>query len=207
MKTLLFLFAFTMYSGLVLSNKTTITNSGFTFTPDSINISISDTVEFQIASMHNVVEVSQATWNANGNSPLPGGFTLPFGGGQLTGLTTGVHYYVCSPHASLGMKGRIFVNSGLGIHSIETNNWTISINPNPTNGKFSFSFQESVINGVTTEEKRVDIYNFLGEKIISQTNLHPQTVYELDLTPFADGIYFLSIISGIKNTTVRIIKR
>lgn len=56
-----------------------------------------------------------ATWSVNGNTPLSGGFTRPFGGGLLTpstGLTVGTHYYVCSPHASSGMKGIIVAAAG-----------------------------------------------------------------------------------------------
>jgi plastocyanin len=207
MKTLLLFSAFVLYAVLALPSKITITNSGFTFTPDSIGISVNDTVVFQIASIHTALEVSEATWNANGNTPLPGGFSLGFGGGQVTGLTAGVHYYVCSPHVSLGMKGRIFVTSGLGINITETRNGKISITPNPTKGKFSLYYQESDMHGDATQEIKLDIYNFLGEKIFSQTNLQPQMSYELDLTSFPEGVYFLSIINDRKTNTVRIVKR
>lgn len=87
----------------------TVTNSGNTFSPSTVTITQGDTVLFQLAGAHNAQEVSQTTWNANGNSPVIG-FQTNFGGGTVTGLTTGTHYYVCSPHASMGMKGRIIVN-------------------------------------------------------------------------------------------------
>lgn len=90
----------------------TITASGFTFSPASITIANGDSVNFSIASSHNVVEVSFATWSASGSTPLVGGFSLPYGGGLLTsstGLTLGTHYYVCTPHAGMGMKGIIIV--------------------------------------------------------------------------------------------------
>jgi hypothetical protein len=55
--------------------------------------------------------VSQATWNANGTTPLPGGFSVPFGGGMVlpSQLGIGTHYYVCQAHVSFGMKGKIIV--------------------------------------------------------------------------------------------------
>jgi hypothetical protein len=168
---------------------------------------VGDTVVFQIASIHTVLEVSQATWNANSNTPLPGGFSLGSGGGQLPGLTTGVHYYVCGIHYAMGMKGRIFVNSTSGINTTETRNGGISIYPNPTNGKFFLRYKESGIHGVATQEIRLDVYNFLGEKIISQTNLQPESSYELDLTSFPDGVYFVSIVNGRKTNSIRIEKR
>jgi hypothetical protein len=53
----------------------------------------------------------------------------------------------------------------------------------------------------------MDIYNFLGGKIFSQSQLQPQTEYEFDLTPFPAGVYFISISNGRKADAVRIVKR
>ncbi len=89
----------------------TITNSGNTYTPNNLTIIEGDDILFSIASNHNAVQVSQTTYNANGNTAMPGGFSVPFGGGTVTAsaLPVGTYYYVCSPHASLGMKGTITV--------------------------------------------------------------------------------------------------
>ncbi len=88
-----------------------VTNSGFTFSPSTITINPGDDVNFNLDVIHDAVEVSQSTWNANGNTPLAGGFQLSFGGGLVPSskLGVGTHYYVCSPHASSGMKGTIIV--------------------------------------------------------------------------------------------------
>lgn len=95
----------------------TVTNSGLTFSPAAITINEGDSVRFTISSTHNVREVSQATYQANGSTALSGGFSLPFGGGLLlpAQLTAGMHYYVCSPHAGAGMKGTINVLPASGI--------------------------------------------------------------------------------------------
>ena len=91
-------------------------------------------MNFTLAASHNVVEVSQSTWNANDNTALPGGFQTPFGGGLVlpAKLGTGTHYYVCSPHASLGIKGIIIVqdNSGIADNKLQAG---ISVYPNPAN--------------------------------------------------------------------------
>ena len=89
----------------------TIGTSGFAFSPAALNISLGDTVVFSIGGTHNAVEVDQGTWTSNGNTPLSGGFSVPFGGGMVILTGVGTHYYVCSPHASLGMKGTITVTS------------------------------------------------------------------------------------------------
>src|ERR1035437_5829805 len=102
MKKKLFFSAFALYSGIALCTTVTIVNSGFTFSPASVTINTGDSIKFVLASAHDIVEVSQTTWNASGNTPLSGGFTTPFGGGLVlpAGLAAGTHYFVCSPHAS-----------------------------------------------------------------------------------------------------------
>ena len=97
-----------------------ITNSGTAFTPDSITINILDTVEFSLGNFHNAVEVSKAAYLA-GDTTSNGGFRLPFGGGKVAFHTLGVHYYVCQPHASIGMKGVINVVATPGTHVISNN--------------------------------------------------------------------------------------
>ena len=111
------LFPATILTGFLLSHSTTfsVTNSSFTFAPASTTIITGDTVNFTLASIHNVREVSLATYNANGTTALTGGFSVAFGGGKLTGVAVGTHYYVCSNHASMGMKGQIIVQSSVGI--------------------------------------------------------------------------------------------
>ena len=207
MKKLLLISVLALYSGLVLSNKVIVINSGFTFSPDSISITTTDTVVFQISSIHTALEVSEATWNENGNTALPGGFSLPSGGGQLTGLTTGLHYYVCSIHNAMGMKGRIYVNSASGINNTGTSSEKICIYPNPTSGKFSIRYEGSGIYKGAVQEIKLDIYNFLGEKIFTRAGLNLQNEYDIDLTSFPAGVYFLSIFDGIKSDAVRIVKR
>ena len=104
-----------------------VTNVGFTFSPDNLSISAGDTVHFQLAGSHNIVEVSQATWNANGNTSN-GGFSLGFGGGKVKLSTPGTYYYVCSPHSGSGMKGVIVVNPT----NITENDFTNDVKVYPT---------------------------------------------------------------------------
>ena len=96
-------------SSLLFADTVVISNSGLTFTPDSVTLNEGDTISFSIGASHNVVEVDSTTW-ANNGSTSNGGFQLSFGGGDIEGgLQAGTYYYVCSPHASQGMKGIIMV--------------------------------------------------------------------------------------------------
>jgi plastocyanin len=89
----------------------TIANAGSTFSPNTISIFAGDTVVFTLATLHNAVEVAQSTWNANGTTALPGGFSVPFGGGTTVLNAIGTHYFVCSNHGAFGMKGIITVSA------------------------------------------------------------------------------------------------
>jgi plastocyanin len=88
----------------------TVTASSYSFNPTVLTITQGDSVNFHLANIDDVVEVSLATWNANGNDLMPG-FSLPYGGGTLhsSQLSVGTHYYVSSLHSTLGMKGIIVV--------------------------------------------------------------------------------------------------
>lgn len=100
-----------MVGGLQAQTTYVVSNSGLNFTPADITIQEGDTVDWQIASNHNVVEVSQMTHSTNGTAALPGGFSLPFGGGKIAFDNAGTYYYVCVPHASASMKGTITVTA------------------------------------------------------------------------------------------------
>ena len=87
----------------------TITNSGLTFSPDTLQVTIGDNISFNISASHNAVEVSETTFNNNG-STSNNGFNIPYGGGSWTADSIKTYYYVCQPHVSMGMKGVIIVS-------------------------------------------------------------------------------------------------
>ena len=169
-----------------------ITNTvTFAFSPATITITLGDSVNFQLAAIHNVVEVSLATWNVNGITPLPG-FSTPFGGGLVlpAQLTVGTHYYVCQNHVALeGMKGTIIVQNPTGItdNSVLEN---IRIYPNPSNGILKLEY-----NGTQFDKDcGLEIYNVKGEKIYQSVALNP--ISEIDLSYQSRGIYFVKIHKG-----------
>lgn len=180
------------------STKWTIVNSGLTFSPSTLSISSGDSINFSLASVHNALEVSEATWNANGNTALPGGFALPFGGGIVlpVQLTVGTHYYVCEPHASLGMKGTITVLSTTGIEDFLSAN-KFSVYPNPTNGLLSIKTEG---NSPGSEYR---IINLLGKQV-TRGLLYSNTT-QVDMNQFSPGVYFVELV-GKRNQSLKVIK-
>lgn len=191
-KMLLFFLLFTM--GIASFGKTwIITNSGFTFTPSTLTITVGDSVNFSITSIHIVQEVSQSTWNANNITPLSGGFSTPFGGGLVlpAKLTVGTHYYVCTEHvAATGMKGTIVVQNRTDINSNKTDN-NILIYPNPTNSIIHFNLNIS-----EPQQALLNIFNMAGQKFMEYQVQNGEN--SIDLRSLSDGVYYLIITSNKK---------
>lgn len=168
----------------------TINNSGTSYSPSSISIFYGDTVKFEISGGHDANEVSQTTWNADGNTHLSGGFQTEFGGGTVLPeqLGVGTHYYVCTPHASLGMKGTIIVENPTGI--AEPQLPAVSVFPNPSDGQFTFSIDGTNV----AENYKIEVYTLTGDKIY-QTTL-TNSISEIELSNQKSGMYILKIFNG-----------
>ncbi len=181
----------------------TISNNGNLFTPSSVTISDGDTIVFTISVIHDAREVSQATWNANGNTALSGGFQTPFGGGMVlpAKLAVGTHYYVCTPHASMGMKGTIVVQSittGLPDNPLADG---LSVFPNPSTGKFFVSQSGQLPSRFTFAE----VFTLKGEAVF-QTSL-TNSITEVDLHHHSPGFYLVKLVSGEAVLTRKIMIR
>lgn len=188
--------AILLFVSLTLNAHSTVwnvANVGFTFDPDTLTITAGDSVNFSIGGSHTVVEVSESNWDSNSNTPLPG-FSLPGGGGLLlpAELTVGTHWYVCGPHASLGMKGIIIVQPGVG--TIE-NSSDIGLNlyPNPSNGQF-----EITVEG-TLSRASLEVFNVVGERVYQASITAPTTLVDLSEQPA--GTYFVRITTSLAVAT------
>jgi plastocyanin len=137
-----------------------VKNNGNTFTPDVIQVNPGDTINFNLGIYHDVVEVSQSTWEANGNESN-GGFELPFGGGTLILQEQGTYYYVCTPHASLGMKGIIYVGGVTPADAItRADDHQFRIFPNPVTDNINLSFELAKIS-----EVRIELVDLTGRTV------------------------------------------
>jgi plastocyanin len=110
--------------------------NGFTYTPDNLVVNVGDVVTIEAADFHPLVQVSQATWNANGNTALSGGFssTTSFVLVITPAMAGSTIYYVCAAHVSGGMKGRISVNIPASVSDNRVLNFNFTVYPNPVRG-------------------------------------------------------------------------
>lgn len=180
----------------------TITNSGTTFSPSTITIQLGDSIFFDLSSNHNAVEVSQETWNANGNTALPG-FSVPFDGGIVpaSSLPLGIHYFVCTPHASIGMKGTITVQTTVGIDET-TNEKSLLVYPNPSNGLFELN----ISNMEEQSKLEISVYDISGAEIFHSELLNDGK-NAINLLGYTKGIYLLKVNNGNEIYTQRLILR
>ncbi|MFN8134706.1 MAG: T9SS type A sorting domain-containing protein [Bacteroidales bacterium] len=193
MKKAILLFGMIFLTVAAFSATVNITNSGFTFSPATVTINQGDDVNFQLGGIHNAVEVSKATFDANGNTALPGGFSVELGGGTVTAdkLTVGTHYYVCAPHASLGMKGTITVLNTTGIAQFEAKDG-ISVYPNPSSGNFQLRINNSKLN----KEFDLEIFNVVGAKVYSKPEPAQQHIFNIEAADLPKGTYILKVNNG-----------
>lgn len=198
MKKIILISALVMCSLTGFSKIWTIINVSFTFSPATLTITEGDSVDFSIASIHEVVEVSQATWNIDGTTPLPGGFSTPFGGGIIPAaqLTVGTHWYVCAIHASMGMKGTITVNSITGARDIQSHP-DISLFPNPAKDLITVNMNRSFT------DLHYSLINLEGKQVLEgQIN---SEIFSLDISRLDKGIYLFQVLGPLKKT-IKIVK-
>lgn len=183
--TLLFFFLSAGFSAYCTT--WTVTTPGFNFSPPTLTIASGDTVVFDIGFEHNAVEVSMTTWNSNGATPLAGGFSVPLGGGEVSGLSVGTHFYVCQPHSSMGMKGMIIVEQSTAVDEGSAPS-AFSIYPNPSGGKIYLTG-----NSVDISDFQVEIFDTQGVRILERSRIGSQEISTLDIPVLDHGIYFVRL--------------
>ncbi len=175
-----------------------ITNAGFTFSPATVTIALGDSVNFTLAASHDALEVSEATWNANGTTPLPGGFHTPFGGGLVlpAQLGVGTHYYVCTNHVGSGMKGMIIVqnNAGIADNKLQAG---ISVYPNPANSSMTITASKDLVGS------QYLISDQTGRKVLDGKLAHEETL--VDISQLTPGVYLIQVV-GQKRSSIKLVK-
>jgi plastocyanin len=123
----------------------TINTFNFGFAPESLLIAAGDTVFVEAQNSHSATQISEANWQFN-NPEYNGGFWVglgsPTGNDWFILESPGIYYYICVPHAEMGMKGTITVtDNSVGIENSEmTNNFSISPQGN---GNYQITFSDA----------------------------------------------------------------
>ena len=199
MKKILFSLLLSAISMAGFSTTWTITNNLDTFVPAIVTIAAGDSVNFVLAVTHQPREVSKATWDANGNTALPGGFQTAFGGGLVLPslLTAGTHYYVCQAHYASGMKGIIIVQSATGIKENQSLPG-LSVYPNPSNNLLTIKTSDNLIG---LEYFIIDQVGrqVLNGKLVNETG-------QIDISRLSSGIYVVQL-SGQRKQSFKVIKK
>ncbi len=135
----LFLTAFSIHSRA--TTWIVIAGNNDIFLPANLSIAFGDTVFFNITIDHDALEVSKATYDANGTTPLPGGFAVSSGGGTVfpNKLQVGTHYYVCTSHIDHAMKAIISVTTA-GVPNISGAPVNVKVFPNPVVDKLNVQY-------------------------------------------------------------------
>jgi plastocyanin len=183
--------------------KHVVTNNMNSFSPAEITINVGDTVVFTIGGSHNAVEVSKETYDAKGNTSN-NGFSVGFGGGSVAFTNAGTYYYVCQPHASLGMRGIIHVVTPSSVNEIAETSRGISLYPNPASNYVSISYTLTEASVVS-----IDLVSISGAvvKSVQEVAENPGIQhYTLDMPDdIHAGVYFIRIYTNKQELVQKLI--
>ena len=120
----------------------------------------------------------------------------------------GVHFIDKDYGFAIGWNytGGIIYKRGIITAVGETDNSNLNISPNPFNGKVSIKFNKDFLKNT---EYNISIFNSLGKQVIeiSKSNFESANQFEIDLSKYKSGIYFLIIKQNQKNIyTKKLIK-
>lgn len=198
-KQLLTLLSIIFVGAQAFATQHVITNSGNNFVPNNITIALGDTVIFGISGLHNARQVSLATYTANDTVALPGGFETPYGGGMVIPTSLGTMYYVCVPHASMGMKGIINV-SGVGIENNKSITMTIM-------QSVADQYLKLLVTGGFEGQMNIEMLNLSGQvvKTIKLQLQGEETSHIIQVSDMPKGVYMIRWSYGNINRAKKII--
>lgn len=184
-----------------------ISISGFSFTPATVNASVGDTVTWNVPSPHTATEVSQSTWNANGSTPLSGGFDFTSantsnGTSFIVCSSAGTRWYVCQLHAGMGMKGQINVATS-SVQEV-AGAATLSAYPNPVSNILHLN----ISNAQHVSDATVEVINIIG-KVVMKTSviaLQSGDGLSMDVSILPKGVYFVKLSGNNELRPIRFVK-
>ncbi len=191
MKKLLALLVLFAAASLQAQVTHTINAQDFEFNPANLTINLGDHVNIHFDDSspdHTFTQVSEATWLANGNAVLPGGYEFgvdtpsPGTDFTITPASTGTIWYVCALHIDMGMKGVIVVTGGSGIEEASAQEF-FTLAPNPASSTVQ-------VLATSTAPVLIDLFDATGRNCLSAALSGART---LDVSALPTGAYVADI--------------
>lgn len=183
----------------VSATKYTVTISGLAYSPVLLSAHIGDTVTINGSVSHPLLQVSKATWVANGTTALAGGFGPVTKNVTFTISSADTIYYICVDHVQYGMKGSIAVAKLSGIPETPVEAFSVSLFPNPVSSTATVKLTATGNNPV-----KISVYSINGqlEKDLTPelTILNGDYYCQFDATRLASGNHFIMATDGTKRT-------
>jgi len=139
--------------------------AGWMYVPSTINAQIGDTINISASISHPLIQVDSSTWQANGTTPLSGGWGTKTT--DYTFIITQVEdiYFICQNHATQSitspMKGVIYVSGTTVGLSKKEPDYQINIFPNPGKNVIYIDSRGS------ENKERIEIFNIQGKLVFS----------------------------------------
>lgn len=167
----------------------TIETSGTTWVPNTLSISLGDTVRWSNASGFHNVNGTEATFPDNpeffGNSVGQDWvFTHVF-------ETVGNYDFQCDPHAGLGMTGTITVSSTTGVDGQNPSSIILTSYPVPSSDNVTLEISEMI----TSEDLGGVVYDLMGREVFRIDNLDGPLV-SIDVSSWPRASYVFKLIDG-----------
>ncbi|MDX2171721.1 MAG: T9SS type A sorting domain-containing protein [Bacteroidota bacterium] len=157
-----------------------------------VTVNVNDVVTFGAGGTCPLVEVSQATWMANGTASLVGGFGIKNTSYSftITALTSNTIYFASTANGNA--KGRIVKAGSTGISSISNLLTQVSLFPNPVSDDEIKIITPSNLNDVTLK-----LINVNGQEIeLSSSSVQAsQSSVITAVLPISidNGVYFIEV--------------
>lgn len=156
-----------------------LTNIGNAFDPPLINMIAGDSIHLVLSDPHTCTQVDETTWMNNGNTPN-GGFNYPAGEHTFALDVPGTYYYVCTPHANMGMKGKSIVAINMDVQE-QVADVLPRLFPSPAS-------QQVTLTGLSTGSS-VEVLDLKGQVVLRPTTANST----LDVSGLEVGTYIVLV--------------
>ena len=191
-------------SSLSLTAQTShkVTVSSFQFSPQDLTITVGDTVIWTNSSgNHNV----DGKTSAYPNNPVSFGNALGTSWTYKFVFTTiGTYDYKCDPHVSLGMVGKVIVNSKTVTSSqtLADGGQKIQLYPNPAS-----QYMQILVPSDYAAIRSLKVYTIAGSVVDEKVLSGNAESLRYDVSQFKNGIYLMEITAGNQRTVLKFIKQ